>query len=565
METARSIINAHVFESIEFYSSYIFQNGENAEYLGVKLLDEPEKFVKGALINCAARLFLHYNATADKRDAEAWERLIFSIRLLKDDTLKTWGKLNALRGAYALQKEGFLSSLPDDCLELLIKNTKYDDFYDAKRTVLLGNYPSNYYQVAMACAGLREMLGWENYGESNVIREKLLSIMSNYSSGGWMDEQPPYGRFDRYSIIVSSELIDTLDLIEKEIPDFALQSLKNAAELAVSCANPHGDGIIYGRSLSVHGDCAYLEIIASALRHGVIAPSDIKLATLYCGSILRHTFDFWYDAERNTYDLWFNGRTTNKYRQVKRLLEVNLDMAIHMLNTLDNLDAAGYADEPIDEEFPRSSHSFSRPVKTIFKSIQNEERVLYSFVRNGALYQLPLIGAGKLSLNAAYLPFPTTPVLLEAPPETHCPFLVPYFTSEANYSLIPAGFYTETGERKINENGISGIEITAKGYMGRFSDENADVDQSDIQFTTIYTLVDDRIRIKYKAETDDKLLCKCVYASSENGCKISFNGVTPDPIDVSNEAEYFTPHGKSKYLYEYSANTNDLEISIILP
>lgn len=565
MDTARSLITASVFGSLEFYTSLVRENGADTEHLGVKLLDEPEKFVKGALINCAVKLFLHYNAKGDNRDAKAWDRVVYFIRLLKDDNLKTWGKLNALRGAYDLHRAGFLSTLPEDCLQLLREKTTYDDFYDIRRNMLIGSYPTNYYQVALSCAGVREAIGWDEPGGCDMILEKLISVMSDFSDSGWMDERPPHGRFDRYSMMVASELIDTLDFIKKPIPEFAIKALRASAKLALACANPHGDGVLYGRSLSVHGDCAYLEILATALRHGLIPREDIRTAVLYCGAVLKHTFSYWYDEKRRSYNLWFDGRTTNSYRQVHRLLEVNLDMDIHMLSTLEVLEAADCADEPLDDELPRNPHSFSRPEKTVFRSIPNDERVLYSFVRKGRLYQLPLIGGGEYAMNAAYLPFPTAPHLLEAPAETHLPFLVPYFVTERGEKLMPSGFYSEITDRKIIENGISGIEITAKGMMSLFSSEHPMPEMSDRPFTATYTLVDNIIRIVYNADTDEPLTCRCMYACGEQGCTVSFNGTVPRPTDVSGMPEYFTPHGECTRAYEYSEDTTELTVSIRLP
>ena len=72
------------------------------------------------------------------------------------------------------------------------------------------------------------MLGWGIDGECDRIKNKLLDIMTGFSAEGWMDEQPPFGRYDRYSILISSELIDSLNAINKEVPEFAIKNLKDA-------------------------------------------------------------------------------------------------------------------------------------------------------------------------------------------------------------------------------------------------------------------------------------------------------------------------------------------------
>ena len=152
METIRSLITKNVYDHIEFYTDIVYKNGEDAEYLGIKLMDEPEKFVKGAFIHSTVRLYLHYESIGDARTEKALAKMIYSIRLLENDVLKTWGKLNALRGACALFKARKLDVLPEDCIALLRDKTDIDDFYDRENNLLRGA-ASNYYQVAMACAG----------------------------------------------------------------------------------------------------------------------------------------------------------------------------------------------------------------------------------------------------------------------------------------------------------------------------------------------------------------------------------------------------------------------------
>ncbi|MBQ9115568.1 MAG: hypothetical protein IJY04_00940, partial [Clostridia bacterium] len=491
------------------------------------------------------------------------DRVVYGIRLLKNDTLRTWGKLNALRGAYALHRENMLALLPADCIDLLIETTSIDDFYDRERKVLRGA-PTNYYQVAMACSAFREMIGWDEPGESDTIKDRLLGIMEEFSGGGWMDEQPPYGRYDRYSMMISAELIDTLTSIGKPAPEFALKNLADAAKLALECANPTGDGVLYGRSLSVHGDCAYLEIISTALRNGLIPDDKKQLAISYCGAILRHTFDFWFDSKRNSYNLWFDGRTTNNYRQIRRLLEVNLDMAIHMLTTLDNLVAAGCADMETDIPLPLNPHDFSNPSKTVFSDRKGEKRVLYSFVRNGKLYQLPLICPGKLALCAAYLPFPTAAGKIEAPPETQLPFLTPYFTDPVGRTYIPSGFYSDIRDIPIEANGDRGTLIITHGNMGSFGSDAPSVEESSIEFTATYAFIGNKIMITYEALTELPLECRALYAYGSDHCYVTFNGTVPTEVSVSGNPKYFTPHGQSIAMKEYRASVNKLEIILFI-
>lgn len=165
-------------------------------------------------------------------------------------------------------------------------------------------------------------------------QKKLLKILETSSTNGWMDEQPPYGRFDRYSLLVASETYDTLESLGKTIPDSMSKNLKNSAEIILFMANNRGDGINYGRSLSSYGDSAALEILSSAAACGLLDETQQKQAITYSLRIIEKLKHFWYDENRKSFNLWWDGRNTNKYRNISRILEANLDMAIHLLIVL---------------------------------------------------------------------------------------------------------------------------------------------------------------------------------------------------------------------------------------
>lgn len=557
----RSVITNFVYDHLEFYTDYVFRNGEDAEYLGIKLLDEPEKFVKGALINNAVHLFVHYRKTGDARERQALERLRFSVRILENDTLKTWGKFGALRGMCILKKEGLLDCLTLEEQNIIRDRTDYSDFYDKEKGVLKGA-PTNYYQVAMACAGLREELGWENDGYCEIIKDKLLSVMSGFSKDGWMDEQPPYGRFDRYSMMISAELIDTLDLIGKEIPEFALKNLRDCANLALACANPSGDGVLYGRSLSVHGDCGYLEVISTALKHGQIPQKDIPRAIAYSLEILRKTTGFWYDKKCKSFNLWFDGRTTNAYRQSRRLLEVNLDMANHLLTTLDNFYKAGYADYETDFALSDGPYKFGNPYKVVFTETPGNIRALYNFIWCGKLVQLPLINAGNMSRCAAYLPFPAIAGKIEAPPEFNMPFLVPEFSDGEGNVYQPCWYYESITDE--NKNGVT--KIVARGKVAKKSDEPRVVPaQSGYNFENTYIFSKDRMDISYTTDIKDATF-RIEFAYPKNaGISIALDGCeTHSAREVSGDKNYFTPHGASDTLEVWEGKASDIFLSLYL-
>ncbi len=550
--TVRNLINKTVYDLLEFYTSKCLKEGEDAEYLGVKLLEEPEKFVKGAFFNACAHLCAHYSRTGDKRFCSAVKRLHFAVKLIGGDKVNTWGKTTALHGMCTLKRNCLDKLLSPEEIAVIEEKTRYDDFFD-KETVTLKGAPTNYYQVAMACAGMRELLGFESDGYCDKIKEKLFSIMSGFSDTGWMDECPPYGRFDRYTTMICAELSDTLYYIDRETPEFAKINLAKASELALACANPKGDGILYGRSLSIHGDCALLEILSTALRLRMIPDEQIPAALAYSRAILEKSFNFWYDKDRHSFDIWFCGRSTNKYRQVRRLLEVNLDMCNHMLTTLANFEAAGLADAELSDKSPANPYKFGNPYKVEFSNENGKARALYCFVQNGRLVQLPLINAGNLSHYAAYLPFPVIAGELEASPEGPLPWLVPEFTLEGE-KYVPSGFYTDISDRSQNGKTV----VTAKGFMLK---RGAKPEQSDIPFTATYTFSSSELKLDFSCEKDFPEY-RVIYGRPY-GAKCSVTSTTePEIIDVSEQYDYFTPHGRCDIAKVWTGKGGNVTISI---
>ncbi len=550
--TIRDLIEKPIFELIEFYTKSCFDQGEGIEYLGVKLFDEPSKFVKGAFFNDCSHLCAYYKRTDDPRFDNAVERLHFAAKLIAGDHVGTWGKTSTLHGMCILKQNGLDNIITPDELAGIEEKTRYDDFLD-KKTVTLKGAPTNYYQVAMACAGMREMLGFENDGYCEKLKDKLFSIMSGFSDTGWMDENPPYGRFDRYTMMICAELSDTLYYIGIDTPEFAKVNLRNACDLALACANPRGDGIIYGRSLSVHGDCGFLEIMSTAARLGMISDEQLPTAMAYSRAILEKTFDFWYDKDRHSFDLWFCGRTTNGYRQIARLMEVNLDMCNHMLTTLANFEAAGLADIDIPDTFPENPHKIGNPYKVQFSFENEKNRTLYTFVQDGKLIQLPLINPGNMSLCAAYQPFPASVKELEASPESSIPWLVPRFEIEGQ-KYLPIGFYSEITDSSTNAKTV----ITAKGFLMKYVSRTPE--KSDIPFTAVYTFTKEKLSLEFILENE--LDYELIYGRPLRAkCSVNCNG-TEELYDVSDDKAYFTPHGRCDIAKKWTGRSKHITVEI---
>ena len=464
MKTIRELIEKFMYEHLEHYVAQVDEGGDDTVIYGIRALDDPEKFVYGALVNTTASLYLYYKKNGDERADKTLSALKKFIKSACSVQIKTWGKLSMLRAMAKLYKAGMLDVIPAEDIEILKEKTNYEDFFVKSEMKLIG-CPTNYMHVAMACAGFRELIGWDTEPFCDKIRDKLISIMMNGSDSGYMDEDPLMARFDRYSIIVTSELSDTLEAVEREVPQSVLDNLAHAAKISVKMANEKGDGINYGRSLSCHGDGATLEILASAFARGLIADEDKDQALLYCIKITEKIFDFWYDKELRSFNIWWNGRSTNRYRQEHRVLEVNMDMANHMLTTLHNFEIAGLADTlPNIDKLPSPEKWVATPITFRKDEEQSAETIILR--RKDIMVMLPLVGLGKVYMNAAYQPYPNICGIIEAAPEAKYPFLVPQYKTSDGALYRPIQFYTDIK----TESRCGRVKVTAKGKLAKLGE-----------------------------------------------------------------------------------------------
>lgn len=532
MKTVREQIGNFIYEHMERLTELIAQGGPDVKMDGIVCLQERSGFTQGALIENAIYLYMHYCENNDEKMDEALRRVHYFISFIEDMHVETWGKLAILRGLATMNKKGLLDRIAPKTLEILKDKTDYSDFLD-KETLELNDLPSNYYHVAMACAGYREQLKWEEGQYSQLCLEKLMEIMLQKTQSGWMDEEIPYGRFDRYSMMIASELTDTLDALGKPIPEFVINNLKDSTDVTLCLINERGEGVTYGRSLSVHGDSGVVDLLSTAFKHGLVPSEKIDQAMIYCVKVLEKVLGFWYRPEVGYFDIWNNGRTTNGYRQKHRILEVNLDMTTHLVHILENMEAAGLADY-------RPMGTLSQFDSWIYHKIQfvktpKEERVLYILKRGTDTFLLPLVGAGNLWKSAAYLPFPAKPMLLEAPPESYLPFLVPEVTFENGIIAMPIQYIECVTEEQEPDQ----ITILVKGNMCRMDTNKPELIEE--TFETKYCFNGANIEVEFKFQGDVKQM-RMVYAGSANV------EVTTDAqmqmLDTAENPVYFTPHGR---------------------
>ncbi len=510
MASCREVIEGFLYPHLEKFTALVYRGKEDTEFMGIRVMDDDSRFTHGALVCGACILFAHYRRTNDPRADIAKERLLEFIRIAASGVCKTWGKLGILRGFNLLSERGLISEIPSELVDAIKEKTDYADFFE-KETMTLRNMATNYLQVAMACAGYRERLGWENDGVSARIAEMLVGVLEK-SDDGWMDDELPYGRYDRYSFILTSEFADTAADIGLSLPETVRKNLALSAENMLFMANPAGDCILYGRSVACHGDAVGEEVLASALAHGIIKGDACDPALSYIYAVLKKIVGFWYDSEKESFNIWFDGRSTNTYRSVARVLEVNIDMSIHLFTTLKNLERAGVADREISTDIPTDNVWVSR--KVCFSKDNESERSVVILKRGGRIIFIPFVGLGSFwGRRVAYYPFPVMARVIEASPTAEYPFMIPEYIDDSGNMYRPCQYFTDVSVKEKND----GVTVVANGFLSLF-DKNTPK-MTDIPFRHTVNVVGEDIEMTTECD-GDFALARTYFGACDDGVVI---------------------------------------------
>ena len=551
----RELIEGFIYPHLEKFTDMVYHGGEDTEFMNVRPREDTTYFTYGALVCGACILFAHYKKIDDQRAEIAKERLCKFIQIASSYPCDTWGKLGILRGFHLLSERGLICEIPVSLLEKIKEKTNYENFFD-KETLKLRDKPTNYLHVAMACAGYRERMGWENDGYSAKIADILVNILKE-NKDGWMDDAIPYGRYDRYSIAVPAEFADLASDIGLPLPQIVRDNLSLCANDLLYMANPTGDGILYGRSVACHGDACSPEVISSAFAYGLIAESDKDIALSYSYLVLKKMITYWYDAEMGSFNLWFKGRSSNKYRTIKRVYEVNLDLAIHLFTTLKNLERAGLADTEITASIPENDTWKSRTV--IFSKTEDEERALIILKRKGKLMLIPFTGTGTtMGRTVAYYPFPVIARTLEACATAEYPFMLPEYVDKNGNVYRPCNYFTNINVSDGNDT----VTVVANGYLACVN-EAAPI-KTNIPFVHTITVCANKVTMKTECDWDFPM-ARTYYASADERVVIEPFGFDEVTSDSPEEDTNGIHHKLVGFLNCCTKNTRELGAVFILP
>jgi hypothetical protein len=266
---------------------------------------------------------------------------------------------------------------------------------------------------------------------------------------------------------------------------------------------------------------------------GVLDRKNYGLAVSYSVKIIEKILSFWYDKEKGSFDIWWRGRTTNKYRQSHRVLEVNLDMAMHLITTLSNFERADLADVEADDFLIQSSNKWT-VMRTDFTP--KSDRALFALRYKDTLSLLPLIGLGGVCDWAAYMPYPSICGVLEGAPQAHIPFLIPEYKLDCGAVARPIEFYN-TIECDSHD---GTVRIVACGNLAII--DNGTPLKSEYTFSTVYTFSNDCICVKFN--TDASYSSATMVSGVRSYASLTTFGFDlSELIDTNDAYDYKTPSG----------------------
>ena len=416
--------------------------------------NDKAQFVGGKVIN-----FCCYVVLEILKETPDYDRGLAAlgqiIRMTSPMPMETWGILNGIIGLRRLQTAGLLSQVVDeDTLTSLRQSMDWRTFVDVDNEYALINKPTNYYGVAFGIARHRELLNWEAEGYSQILLDCLMRHIENYSGEfSYMDETRGEGRFDRYSILIPSEVTALLLAGGMEIPGLIRTMLDNSAHIVLKMADKAGTGFSYGRSIGAYGDTAALEILsAAALLDGIFTEAEKQLAYGYTMRLIREFVDFWYDEDMESVNMWDKGRRTDNYRNKNRILGENLSLHMQVINCLEHWAEAGQdtLEEPRDWEMLLDQ----LPAWTFTRFSRQEYDRGLVMVRDGTnIWSLPLINGGTGYYDKdPYLPVPRQNYVLEGVPECRYGAMVPKIVLEDGRELMPISYITDIDVKEENEN-----------------------------------------------------------------------------------------------------------------
>ena len=460
----RQIIEEKLHPIMKHLFDRIVEGGLELTIDGTPAYNEKAQFVGGKVINETCYVVLEF-----LKDEESFRKLGDVIRMVSEMPMETWGILNGISGLYRLKKAGLLEKVVDpETLEKLRISMDWRMFVDVENHYALIHKPTNYYGVAFGIARHRELLGWEKEGHSKILLDRLMEHIDQYSGEfSFMDETPGEGRFDRYSILVPSELASQLLATGWEVPEKIKGMLQKSARIFVELADQKGLGFSYGSSIGSYGATAALEVLSAAAEvGGLLTEDELEIAYGYSVKVMEHLVDFWYDKDMESINMWEHGRKTDNYRNKYRILGENLSLSMQMVNSYEHWVKAGYKEKSICGDYAEKLQKLPSHMYVPFAKGEYDRGLVIVRDRDH-VWSLPFINGGQRMYDKdPYLPVPFQYQVLQGVPEYCHGQLIPQLWMEDGEVLMPVSYMSGIWTKEKDGDFTVGCHFDALCRMG---------------------------------------------------------------------------------------------------
>lgn len=393
-------------------------------------------FVYGTLVNVYSRIlgFLDEKSV----DFDQWiDRTRKVIEINIEKPLDTFGILEFLSAINELKEIDLYDKVITQRIESkLMDKLHWHVFINPQTLEFIRPLAKNYYGVAIRIALLREQIGYDEEGYSDILVDKFFEKVPENDDGTiYMDETNGHGRYDKYSLNVASELSELYILFNKPIPEKIKRMLRASIEANIIIGDEYGHGCLYGRSIGGNASSTVIEVLPLALLQGDlmddILDEEVVYNMVYAAG--KRMIEFWFSSSRGIFNLWDDGKQTDSYRGKHRVLEVNLDLSLKMIRANKFLKMSGwYQKKPLASEVLKDKLSCLPKVNYISYESESYDRGLAVYRGNSGIMMLPIInGAHHYYKNSQYMPIPYSYELISGS------------SNRAESSLIPKLYFED--------------------------------------------------------------------------------------------------------------------------
>jgi hypothetical protein len=411
------------------FAQRLVQYGQALVVDGVEVFREKDPFLPGKIaMGLAYWVTEHPSGSAiTKQRCQQFRQVMQSV---SDHSIESWGIHFYLKALQMLNEADLIT----ECFSFqelveLRKRLDWRSFVNEADYTLIKK-PNNFYGIAYSIAYTRYELGWDNLKHSQNLLEKEIDHYVEVSGGeGFADETNGKGRFDRYSFLLIAEIAYRFYEAGLPLTQRMKKWLKASADYVLFNVNDRGDGFQWGRSIGAYGDSAFLEILTAAAVHNLLDKQEHAAACYFARRITHKFITFWYQKDRQSINIWTDGRATDAYRGKHRILGENLSLLHQHLQC--HREWERYSEylnnDVLQSVYKDWKKKLSAAKVTEFKKAECNYSVV-TFRVQDTITNIPLINGDRHHNQMAYQPIPFTSGKIDVLPEYFKPILTPIIT-----------------------------------------------------------------------------------------------------------------------------------------